>query len=79
MSSNYSTVDFDCLLLMVLIFAVFSIINLVPLLYRGRTPIDNSLLLQVKVCRLISGPEVLDVEFESTKLDCVTSCQPMIV
>ena len=79
MSSNYSTINFDCLLFVVLIFAVFSIVDLVPLLYRGRTPIDNSLLLQVKICGLISSPEVFDIEFEPTKFDRVSTSQSMVV
>ena len=79
MSSNHATIDLYGFLLMELVFAVFSIVDLVPLLHWGRAPVNDSLLLQVQVCWLIVSPEVLNVELEPAQLDCVTASEAMIV
>ena len=73
MRANNSAVDLNGLLLVELVLAVLTIVHLVSLLDRGGTPVNDALLLEVKVSRLVLGSEVLDVEFQPSKLDRVAS------
>ena len=79
MGSGYPAVDLDGFFLVELVLAVFSIINLIPLSYGRSAPIDNSLLLQVEIRRLVCRSEVLNVKLEAAELDCVTSCKAMVM
>ena len=79
MRADHSTVYLDGLFLMEFVLAVLAIVDLVPLPYGGRTSINNPLLLQVEIRRLILSPEVLNVKLEAAELDRVATCQSMVV
>ena len=79
MRANNPAVYLHGLLFVEFVLAILSVVNLVSLLDWRGAPVDYSLFLQVKVSRLILGPEVLDVELESSKFDGIASCQPVVV
>ena len=73
MSSNNSAINLYCFLFVIFVLTVLPVVNLVPLLYRRRASIDDSLLLQIEIRWLVISSEVLNVKLEATKLDCVSS------